>query len=367
MSDHRGTRPKGRESLVETVESAARLIAKARQPAIGGLGTDVDGVRAALALGLKIGAIVDHAATVYERVDLRVLSDSGVMVTTAAEARHRGDLIVLVGPGAVAWAGHASVFDNGGGLYPWRGPRGVLCIGTGGARPAHMAIDGDVAVLGDDLPLDRVIGLLRARLGGRPVAASPEGLDVTAIDAAALQMKAASFGVVVADAHDFDHVAYDSLMALVKALNAETRFTTLAVPAHHHGRGANLVSAWTTGGRLPVGMGRGYPEQDDWRFDLERAVGAGEIDALVWVGALGPELPEWAGKVPTVALIHHGAQECRADVVIEVGVPGITHAGVLTDAIRDGFAHVEPRAPQDLPSVAEVLSLLSAAIKDKAA
>lgn len=346
----------------EAVERAAALLAKARLPAIGGLGTDVDGVRAALKLAARLGAVVEHAAVAHQRVELRAFADGGFMTTTTTEARHRGDLIVLAGPGAVAYADHAKVFADGGGLYPWRGARGVLCLGTGSARPVHMAFEGEAAVLGDGEPLDRLIALVRARLAGRPVGDLGNGPDLAALDGAALQMKSAAFGVVVYDPTDFDHVALDGLHALVRALNDTTRFSTLAVPAHHHGRGANLVAAWNTGDRLPIGLGRGYPEQDDWRFDIERAVNAGEVDALLWIGALGPDLPAYSGRVPTVALLHHGARDAAADVVIEVGVPGVTHAGVLADSLRDGFAYIEPRAPQTLPTVAAVLGAIAAAL-----
>ncbi len=205
-------------------------------------------------------------------MELRTLADTGAMTTTGTEARHRGDLIVLAGPGAVAYADHARTFADGGGLYPWRGaPRRALPRHRIG-RPVHMASTATVAVLGDGGSIDRLVALLSARLAGRPVGDLGNGPDRDAIDAVALQMKAAAFGVVVYDPADFDHVALDGLMALVRALNDETRFTTLAVPAHHHGRGANLVTAWNTGDRLPIGLGRGYPEQDDWRFDVERAV-----------------------------------------------------------------------------------------------
>ncbi|WP_075216717.1 hypothetical protein [Mongoliimonas terrestris] len=342
---------------------AAALLGGARRPVIAGLGCDVDGVRAALRLAAALGASVDHAARAHGRSELRVLADSGVMTTTVAEARHRSDLIVLAGPGAVAWADHAKAFADAGGLYSWRGERGVLCLATGGARPAHVATGTPVAALGDGMSLHRVLSLLRARVGQKPVAPLPgNGPALAAIDAVALQMKSAAFGVMIVDANDADHVTLDALQALVKDLNKETRFTTLGVPAHHHGRGAHLVSAWTTGGHLPVGLGRGYPEQDDWVHDAERRVTAGEADALLWIGALGPDLPAWAAGVPTVALIHHGATANTADVVIEVGVPGVTHGGVLMDAVRDGFAAVDAKAPQPLPSVAAVIAGIEAAL-----
>ena len=100
----------------DAVRRAAALLARARQPAIGGLGCDVDGVRAALRLGVRLGAMVDHAASAHERVELRIHADTGVMNTTLAEARHRGDLVVLAGPGAVAYADHGKAFADAGGL-----------------------------------------------------------------------------------------------------------------------------------------------------------------------------------------------------------------------------------------------------------
>lgn len=349
----------------EAIARAAALLGRARQAAIGGLGTDVAGLRAALALADRLGAIIDHAAFAHERVALRSLSDAGLMLTTAAEARHRGDLIVLAGPGAVRWSDRTSVFEiRDGELYPWRGPRSVLCLATAGERPSRLAIDGDMAVIGDGMALDRVLGLIAARLAGRPIATGPGAPDRDSIDAIVAMMGAARFGVAVADPEDFDHVGFERLSALVHALNGEgRRFSELIVPAHHHGRGANQVALWTSGARLPLGFGRGRPEQDDWRFDIERAVEAGEVDALLWVGALGPDLPAYAAGVPTVALIRHGTPAGEAEVVIEVGVPGITHAGVLTDAPREGFALQEGRAPQGLPTVAAVLTAIAAALQ----
>ncbi|WP_181704113.1 hypothetical protein [Chthonobacter albigriseus] len=347
----------------QAIARAADILGKARNPVIAGLGCDVDGVRAALQLAARIGAAIDHCSIAHERVELRTLADSGVMNTTVSEARHRADLIVLAGAGAVAWADHGKALADGGGLYSWRGDRGVLCLATGEARPAHVAVNGDVATLGDGLPLHRIVSLIRARLGGRPIGPLPSnGPSAEAIDAVALQMKSASFGVIVVDPEEVDHVTFDAIQGLIKDLNAETRFTSLSVPAKHHGRGANLVSAWTTGDRLPVGMGRGYPEQDDWRFDAERLVTSGEADALLWIGVLGGDLPAWSGRVPTVALIHHGAKANTADVSVEVGVPGVTHGGVLTDSIRDGFTYLEAKSPQPLPTVASVVAAIEAAI-----
>lgn len=340
--------------IASDIARAATLLGGARQPAIGGLGTDVAGLRAALSLASRIGAIVDHGAGAHGRVALASIAGAGLRMTTAAEARHRGDLLVLAGPGAVRWTNRSAVFETrDGDLYPWRGPRSVLCLASGGERPSHLAIDGDLAVVGDDIGIDRVLGVIAARLAGRPLA-DPRALP--GIDTIVELLAAARFGVAIADPEDFDAVSFERLTRLVSTLDREDhRFTTLITPALHHGRGAHHVALWTTGRRLPVGFGRGPVEQDDWRFDIERAVEAGEVDALLWIGALGPELPAYAAGVPTVALLRHGSPATDAEVAIEVGVPGITHPGVLSDTVRDGFAFVDARAPQALPSVGAVL------------
>ncbi len=340
--------------LDDAVSRAVGLLAKARLPLIAGLGTDVDGVRAALRLAHAVGGAVDHAAAAHVAVDLRVAADAGNMTTTAAEARNRADLLVIAGPGAAAFVERSGLFTVAETPYSWRGERQVLAIGCEipraiSATAETLAIEGDVR---------SILRRLKARAGGRPAAAD------AAIEAAAAMLKAAKFGVVVADPEDFDRFGLELLHALVKELNETTRFSTLTLPAPHHGRGANLVSAWTTGARLRVGFGRGYPEQDDWRFDAERLARSGEVDALVWIGALGPDLPDWAADLATVALVPAGTST-KADVVIEVGVPGVDHDAVMTDVVRDGLSFVEASAPSSAPRVDAVIARIADALASR--
>src|SRR5919198_4718848 len=63
--------------LAEAVAEAAAILAGARRPLVAGLGADVAGVRAALALAERVGAVVDHLGSAGLRRDLRVLQDRG--------------------------------------------------------------------------------------------------------------------------------------------------------------------------------------------------------------------------------------------------------------------------------------------------
>src|SRR5579885_2353169 len=84
---------------------AARLLAQSRMPVIAGLGTDVEGARAAIALARHVGGAIDHMHAAALLRDLDVMRSGGMMTTTPNEARLRGDFLLLAGPGLIeAWA-----------------------------------------------------------------------------------------------------------------------------------------------------------------------------------------------------------------------------------------------------------------------
>eukprot|EP01037_Dinobryon_pediforme_P039456 gene39456-48077_t len=207
-----------------------------------------------------------------------------------------------------------------------------------------------------------MLAALRARLAGRPVAADRfGGIGLVEIDATVARLAAARFAVVVYDAADLDALAVELLHGLVKDLNATTRATTLSVPGAFNARAAHTVAAWTTGGPLRLGFSRGTPRSDGWVHDAERLVTSGEADVLVWVAALGPELPDYAALVPTIALVPLDA-DTTATVVLAVGVPGHDHGGTLYEPMRDGLAYLPAAEPSAIPSVATVIDRLAAAI-----
>ena len=166
---------------------AARLLQQSRLPVIAGLGTDVAGARAAVALAQRAGAVIDHMHSKALLHVLDVVRDAGIMTTTPTEARLRADVLLLVGavpddalprllsakPGTheqtVIW------------LCPGRTPRGVASAGkvqTVGRAP-------------DELPV--VLAALRATLGRRPVTRAP--VPAKSLANLAGQLQAARFGV----------------------------------------------------------------------------------------------------------------------------------------------------------------------------
>src|SRR6266568_8102786 len=91
-------------ALADATAEAARLLGASRLPVIAGLGTDIAGARAAVALAERVGGVIDHMNSAALLRDLDVAREAGVMVTTPNEAHVRADTLLLIGPGLTsAW------------------------------------------------------------------------------------------------------------------------------------------------------------------------------------------------------------------------------------------------------------------------
>src|SRR3954447_1685954 len=91
-------------ALQVAIAEAAKLIARSRMPLIAGLGTDVAGARAAVALASRVGAAIDHMHADALLQALAVTREGRMLTTTPHEARLRGDRILLLGAeGVAAW------------------------------------------------------------------------------------------------------------------------------------------------------------------------------------------------------------------------------------------------------------------------
>jgi len=89
---------KGKDvDLAKAIQEAAKLIGKAALPLYGGLATDVEGMRATMALAERSGGIVDHALSEAQYRNFKILQTTGWITTTLTEARNRADLFIIAG------------------------------------------------------------------------------------------------------------------------------------------------------------------------------------------------------------------------------------------------------------------------------
>src|SRR5271166_2173718 len=84
-------------SLEDAAAAAARFLAQSHQPLIAGLGADIEGARAAIALAERVGGVIEHMHSAALMRDLDCLRETGVMLTTPGEARVRADVVLLLG------------------------------------------------------------------------------------------------------------------------------------------------------------------------------------------------------------------------------------------------------------------------------
>ncbi len=351
-------------ALNVALSEAARSLATSRMPVVAGLGTDVAGARATIALAQRLGAAIDHMNSEAVLRDLSVMREAAMTVTTANEARLRADVLVLVGAGP-ADAGPELTQKLLAAPVPPRLEEGAvrriirLCPGSGPTKRAGIANAQVVGRSPGDLPA--VLAALRARVADRPVGKTR--VAATALDALVVDLRGAHFGVAVWSATELDALAIEMLCGLIDDLNAETRFAGLALAPDDNAIGVMQVCGWMTGFPMRTGFARGYAEHDPWRFDATRLVESGEGDCALWISAYRPAAPLWKRNVPTVALTAPGANFRHAPrVYIEVGCPGTDHDAVEHCPFTGTLVPVAATKPAGTISVADAIAHIATAL-----
>lgn len=338
-------------ALEAAVAQAAKLLAASRLPVFAGLGTDVAGARAAIALAERVGGVFDHMHSDALLRDLAVMREAGAYVTTPNEARLRGETLLLVGPGLNdAWLELTERLVSAP-LAPEIGSeRRVfwLCPGKSAIPAAAKAVGRGTA----ELPMQ--LALLRACIAGR-LAKAPK-----AIAGLAKGLQAARFGVAVWSAAALDALTIEMLFGLIDDLNAATRFTGLPLAQPDNALGVTQASGWMTGFPPRTAFGRGFPEHDPWRFDARRLIEDGEADCAVWISSYGATQPNWRARVPTITLA--AGEPAESGIAIRVGQPTFDHDSVEHD-LRTGTLVARVAAHRtDTPSVAAVIARIAAAL-----
>jgi formylmethanofuran dehydrogenase subunit B len=350
-------------ALEAAAAEAARLLSAARLPVIAGLGTDIAGARAAIALAQRLGGVIDHMHSDVLLRDLAVMRETGMMVTTANEARLRADTVLAIGGALFARPELAKNL-----LAPPAAPevgqdvkRRVFRLCTP-RRPTQA--QAEIRTIGrkaDELPA--LLASVRARVAGRPV--NRMVVPKRTLDALAADLQAARFGVAVWSAAELDALAIEMLCGLIDDLNARTRFTGLPVVPGDNAVGVMQACGWMIGFPLRTGFGRGRPEHDPWHHDARRLIESREADCVLWVSAYGAAAPDSLGDVPMIALMPDASPSRPARparVHIAVGRPGIDHDAVEHLAPTGTLTAVTARAPRDTISVAQAIVRIASAM-----
>jgi formylmethanofuran dehydrogenase subunit B len=337
-------------SPTEAIYEAAALLANSRSAVVAGLGTDVAGARASVALAQAIGASIDHmdAGAVFANLD--VMRRAGWIVTTPLQTRTRADTVLLVGDGLLeAWP---EMVDRLGLDAP---PKL-----TGGERRVFRLSSGTVPPVGAATILP-TLAALRALVAGR--ATSLDEAAVRPLRDLATALAEARFGVAIWSGAELETLAVEMLCGLVDDLNRKTRFAGLPLLPPNGAEGVTQAAAWATGFPVRTGFAGSEPLHDPWRFDARRLIASGEADVAIWISAFSPTPPPWDDAVPTIALVASGtAFGTGPAVVFEVGCPGRDHDAMLFDPALGGIAFAAASARRTVPSVADTVAAIAAAL-----
>ncbi len=360
--------------LDTALEEAAKLIGKAKLPLYGGLATDVEGMRAVLALAERSSGIVDHALSEAQYRNFRVMQTSGWIMTTLTEARNRADLFVIAGSDIHTL--HPRFFEMivspPDSMFDVEAPmRTVVFIGKGLDRSGAKGscIGEVVTIASEDARAGEVIALVRARLRGFHVNEPKlEGVKLADIDALAERCRNAKYGVIVwappSLNFPFAELAVDQFAGLVKDLNHTIRFAGLSLGGAEGAVTAGAVCSWISGYPLRVSYATGAPDYDPYRWSISRMLQDKEGDLLVWIASISPELAPPKTDLPTIVLGTPGLKLAKEppDVFIPVGTPGLDHAGRLVRIDNVVSLPLKDLGRADLPVAADVLASIEAAL-----
>lgn len=389
-------------TLDEAIAAAAQHIKNAKLPMFGGLATDVEGIRATLALADRAGGVVDHALSEAQFRNIRVVQTSGWITSTLTETRNRADLIIIVGTDIAKLhdrfferivCAPSSMFED------IAAKRTIVYIGEGlDTSAAKGPRIGEVMELPcPNSRLIEVLSVLSARMRGATLTTQPAeaaastkrggilssllsrsrgssndgpevaGVKLSLIDSLVEKCKAAKYGVMVwaPPALNFPQadLAVHLIAEIVKELNVTTRFAGLSLGGNEGAASAASVSTWQTGYPMRVSYVSGAPVFDPYRYSIGRMLADNEGDLLLWISSFTPDLGPPSTRVPTIVLGTPGLRMSQPpQVYIPVGTPGIDHAGTLIRCDNVVSLPLKDLGRSRLPRAADVLAAIEKAL-----
>lgn len=344
------------------IKEAARRLGAARRPVIGGLGGDVQAMRAALALGDRIGARLVHRNQFVAQRNLLAQQSRGGMTTTLAEVKQRAEMIVVVGGDVTR--GFPRLLERvltPDAVFADVAIRRLVLLGAPVPQRLPPGIGMDTVDRGNR-DLFESVAVLRACLRGQP---SLGGADIEGLAQLARRMAECRYGVIVWAAGDLDVPGADLLVEqlhqLIVDLNRKTRWAALPLAGNEGDLTANAVATWQTGFPMPIEFSAGRVAYDPFPD-------YGDADLLVWVGALpgvgSAALPGVAEGTPQIVIGAPSLAEGLSSdhIFIPVATPGVSASGhmVRTDGVITLYAPAVQRS--DLPTAAAIIDSIAAAL-----
>jgi formylmethanofuran dehydrogenase subunit B len=332
-------------TVASGVAKAAALLAAARYPLVYGLRhTTCEAQRVAVAIADWIGGTVDTSTSTYHGPLATAFQGVGEVTSSLGEIANRGDLIIFWGANPVeSHPRHLSKYS----LYP----EGMFVPG-GRADRTCVVVDVERTPSADEADVfirierDRdfeALWALRALAQRIPLDAAQveadTGVPLAVWQDLAERMRRARFGVILygmgLSQTRGRHLNSEGVLALVRDLNAVTRF--VAKPMRESGNviGADNVLTWQTGYPFGVNLSRGAPRFNPGEFTAAEMLARGEPDAALIVAADPMTAFDAAARrqlaaIPTVVLDARDTATARAaTIAIATATYGIHVPGTV--------------------------------------
>jgi formylmethanofuran dehydrogenase subunit B len=282
-------------SVDEGVERAAQILAAAKYPIIYGLSdTTCEAQRIAVSIGDWIGGTVDTTTSVCHGPSGMAFQGVGEVTCSLGEIANRGDLVIFWGSNpAESHPRHFTKYSlMPKGMFLPNGRKDRTCVLVD-VRKTKSAKAADIFLQIKPRKDFEALWTLRALAQGIALDAR-EVEDETGVPLSSWQdlmerMKRAKFGVVLfgmgLTMTRGKHLNSEAVLALVRDMNAFTRFVAKPMRGHGNVTGADNVVSWRTGYPFGVNMSRGYPRFNPGEYTTADVLARGEADAAMIIAS----------------------------------------------------------------------------------
>ncbi len=272
----------------QALRRAAEVLGKARGPVVIGLGrTTMETVAEALAIADRIGAVVDPGVGAEAEARTLAVQRLGRVSATLGEVKNRADVVLFWGVDpVVTHPRHLERYsaDPIGRFVP-RGRPGRTLIVADAERSAtadradlfvKVAPEAQFATLWTLRALVRGVALDPGRI------AQATGLEPAVLTDLAGRLKGAKYGAMFFGTSLAQAAEVEAALALVRDLNAFTRFVILPLGSPGNVAGAEAVLTWQSGYPSCVSWARGFRNRSPGGLVGRRVAGSGR-------GGRGPD------------------------------------------------------------------------------
>lgn len=333
--------------LISATAEITRLLKQSNQPLYAGLGTDVQGMRAILALAEKTHGTLDHMHSDASVRNTLTLQNTGWQTTTLTEIKNRADLIIAIGTDITS--SHPRFIER------------VVSNEHSLFKNATTAIE-YLLTAGNIEDIAAVINALNALALNKPLrAVCIAGITTASLISLLDKIKAAKYCVIVWSASqlNFPHaeLTVQSIVRLIATLNQTTRVAGFPLSSGDGDTSVNATSTWLTGFATRNRFTNGKVAYNNHQFCTQKQLATSDL--VVWVSSFNPYTPPET-HAPLVVIGHPNTKFNRTpEVFIPVGVPGLNHTGMMFRMDSAVTLPLKKLRDSHLPSLSEVCLQIS--------